>query len=207
MRHDALYATDTLPTPLRRLAAYLEQSGNSVPIEEALEDCISAWIGAAEQTRQPSADCTRGYQWKALFLPESTQVRLDHGGRTYHACVRGDHIIFEGRAVSPRGMIVAIAGDGRNAWRELKLKLPGERSFRSAMSVRSAQARAAATPQQSPAQTMAGVVTAMCESLKTALAQAAQRRDEKEEFDGRLERRSRRHRRANDDAEDDWRFH
>ncbi len=207
MRHDAIRSTETLPTPLARLAAYLEQSGNGMPMERALEDAISAWIAGGEPHLPASAGSTRGYQWKTLFLPDSTALRMKHGDHTFHACVRGDQIIFQGRAVSPRGMTVAIAGEGRNAWRDLTLRLPGERYFKSAMRIRCAQQRDAAAPVEPPAQTMAAVVTAMCESLKTALAQAVQERDKQEEFNGRFERRSRQHRRSNDQPGDDWRFH
>ena len=75
----------------------------------------------------PVAPPLRGYRWKLIFLPEGTRLRMDSDGRAHYACVEGDQIIFRGVSVSPRGMTLAVAGDGRNAWSELALCFPGER--------------------------------------------------------------------------------
>ena len=89
---------------------------------------------------------------------------------TYTAQVVGDDIVFDGRRVSPRGMTVAIAGDGRNAWRDLSIRLPGERGWRSASRCRRDAQRAAQTPAPSPAQSMQAAAEAMSDALQTALA-------------------------------------
>ena len=44
---------------------------------------------------------------------------MPHRGQNYYAKVVGDVILYEGRAVSPRQMTVAVAGPGHNAWRDL----------------------------------------------------------------------------------------
>ena len=54
---------------------------------------------------------------------------MSASGSTYHARVEGDDIVFNGRKVSPRGLTLAIAGEGRNAWRDLYIRFPGERHF------------------------------------------------------------------------------
>ncbi len=79
-----------------------------------------------------SAQQSRGYRWKTLFLPDGTDLRMETARATYYARVEGDQIIFDGRSVSPRGMTLAIAGEGRNAWRDLWLKPPGERFWKQA---------------------------------------------------------------------------
>ncbi|HEY0062047.1 MAG TPA: hypothetical protein VGC21_07995 [Telluria sp.] len=85
----------------------------------------------ASQSSPPSAQ-TAGYLWKTVFLPHGTQLRMDHGGRTYTAQVIGNEIVFEGARVSPRGMMMAVTGKGRNAWRDMVLKFPHERFWKRA---------------------------------------------------------------------------
>jgi hypothetical protein len=170
MRADARVTPQAPPALLSELAEHLELAGNKVSFNQALEESIRGWIDG-DKARQPApAEPGRGYQWKTLFLPDATELRMESGGNTYHAKVWGDQIIFGGRPVSPRGMTVAIAGEGRNAWRDLSLRLPGERFFRAAMSIRREQERTPAKAPDSPVQTMAAAAAAMSDALKAALA-------------------------------------
>lgn len=105
---------------------------------------------------------------------------MSTAGSTYHARVVGDDIDFNGRKVSPRGMTLAIAGDGRNAWRDLYLKFPGERHFIPASRCRREQGRAVTPPaasptdsspaDSSPADSLNAAALTMVEALKTTLA-------------------------------------
>jgi hypothetical protein len=105
----------------------------------------------------------------------------------HHARVSGDAILYQGRPVSPRQFTLAVAGDGRNAWRDVSLRLPGEKQFLPAgLLRRRAQAeiriRAEAAlgdgagrsggsgRRESPADTIATAAEAMAEALRTALA-------------------------------------
>jgi hypothetical protein len=87
--------------------------------------------------------------------------------------VSGDSIVYQGRRVSPRQFTLVVAGDGRNAWRDLSLRFPGENRFQPASLLRY-RARAAvkggeqATP-ESPAATIAAAAASMSEALRTAL--------------------------------------
>lgn len=69
---------------------------------------------------------SRGYQWKNLFLPTGTQLRMQYKGRYHYAKVVGDEVIFEGNVTSPGSMANAIAGSSRNAWRDIWIKRPVE---------------------------------------------------------------------------------
>jgi hypothetical protein len=172
MRPDSRVTPQAPPALLSELAEHLKLAGNRISFNQALEECIRGWIDGDNAHQPPSAEPSRGYQWKTLFLPEATELRMESGDHTYHARVCGDQIIFGGRPVSPRGMTVAIAGEGRNAWRDLSLRLPGQRYFRAAMSIRREHERAPARPPESPAQTMAAAAAAMSDALKAALALA-----------------------------------
>lgn len=84
-----------------------------MPVDEALGMAIDAWL-AADQLRL-AGGAVNGYQWKCLFLPDGSHVRMRCKGLTEYAVVTGDRLLYQGRSVSPRGMTLAIAGEGRNA--------------------------------------------------------------------------------------------
>ncbi|MET0855798.1 MAG: hypothetical protein ABWY27_03525 [Telluria sp.] len=128
-----------------------------------------------------------GYQWKELFLPDGTELRMCSNNAVHRARVAGAGIFYQARQVSPRQFTLAVAGDGRNAWRDLSLRLPGETQFLPAgLLRRRAQADirmraeaqlaeggmrgAEASRRASPAETIAAAADAMGEALRTALA-------------------------------------
>lgn len=174
-------ASQVPPSLMEELTVHLRKSGNPLLPAQAASAAIRAWITAQERPAAATAivgpASSRGYQWKSLFLPEGTELRMSTSGSTYHARVVGDDIVFNGRKVSPRGMTVAIAGDGRNAWRDLWLKLPGERHFVPASRCRHEQTRAPgassegpAAPAASPADSLSAAALTMADALKTTLA-------------------------------------
>ena len=68
----------------------------------------------------------RGYQWKNLFLPDGTQMRMPYKGKHYFAKVEGDEIIYEGTSISPSSLANMITSSSRNAWRDFWIKRPGD---------------------------------------------------------------------------------
>ncbi|MCG2584524.1 hypothetical protein [Massilia sp. TS11] len=101
------------------LARYLERTGDPRPLEDVVELAIRAWLDL-------QGDTLHGYQWKSLFLPEGTQLRLRVFDKYHVACVQGDKIMYAGRSVSPRQFVLAAMGCVRNAWKEVWLRCPGD---------------------------------------------------------------------------------
>ena len=83
---------------------------------------------------------TRGYQWKSLFLPEGTVLRTVYLGENYHCLIDGNHIIYEGKCVSPSQFINAVGGVRRNAWALIWLLFPGATEWKAAKSFRAKRA-------------------------------------------------------------------
>jgi hypothetical protein len=136
------------------LAAYLQESGSGAGIEELAATAIAEWVVQARaRARTGGPTQGRGYQWKELFLPSGSRLRMCYAGRTHHAEVQGDEIIFDGRTVSPAQMANTIAAGTRNAWRDLWIICPGETAWKLA-SVRRRQSRqiesALAAPRPAP---------------------------------------------------------
>ncbi len=129
-------------------------------------------MNAAQSSTAPAnpRSSVRGYQWKCLFLPDGTELRMRFGGEVFYARVADDAIVYQGQRLSPRQLTIAIAGDGHNAWRELWLLLPGESKWKLACVRRRELERQAAPVPASPADTIAAAAAAMSDALKAALA-------------------------------------
>jgi hypothetical protein len=198
---DALRAAPAAPHLLQELADHLKMSGNTNSIAQVTNDAIRAWIDADKARSPQAAEPSRGYQWKTVFLPDSTELRMECAGTKHYARVVGDNIIYAGRSVSPRGMTLAVAGDGRNAWRDLWIRLPGERNWKSATRCRRDAERS--KPPDSPVQTMAAAAAAMSDALKTALALVEHSNAQTAR---KVERRGQKHRRESDLLGEDCAF-
>lgn len=185
---------------MRRLAEFLSESGSASTAAQAASEAIDQWLAAKRgQLLERVVAPDRGYRWKTLFLPHGTRLRMHCGGRSYDATVEGNDLIFEGRAMSPRQMTLAVAGKGYNAWRALWVLLPGTVRWRPASTLRHEAAQEA--PQtMSPYEAMTAAADCMSETLKTALALVDHAR---EQTLPRYERRVERRRRVSDALEGD----
>jgi hypothetical protein len=104
-----------------------EVLGDTRNMDAIVEEALQAWLHKAACANPPAAQAAaRGYLWKSLFLPEGTLLRFDYKKQSYHAEVRGDAIVYQGRAYSPRQLLLHVTGSVRNAWRELWLRCPGD---------------------------------------------------------------------------------
>jgi hypothetical protein len=196
-----LTQSKTQPTPaippaaLAELQDYLRQSGSTLSPAEAISDAIKLWIARDRDDAAPM----RGYQWKQLFLPDATRLRVHMNNEWHIAEVSGDDLIYEGRAVSPNQMVQQVTGGGRNAWRELWIRFPGEKTWVNAASLRTRQSKQAATPPLSPADAMAAAAKSMSVALSTALTLVEHASHQAQNT---LERRLPRYRREIDQMDD-----
>lgn len=162
---------------LARLDEFLKETKSTMTVTEAAGRAIDAWMAA--QRRQSicglgAAELAplRGYQWKELFLPDGTELRVEAGDRSCYARVVGEHILYEGRPVSPRQFCLAAAGSGRNAWRDTWVLLASEGTWRPACVLRRralADTPAAPPRQLSPQEALATAADAMTQALRAAL--------------------------------------
>ena len=153
------------PATRLELENFLRANGSPLSLSEALVAAVRLWIEREQYAAQPA----RGYQWKLLFLPETTLVRLYHGDRWHVGKVLGDDLIYDGRPVSPHQMAQTVAGDGRNAWRVLWLRFPGEKTWTNAGLLRTRLQKRAAKLAPTPAEAMAAAARTMSDALNTAL--------------------------------------
>lgn len=169
------------------LANYLQEFGDERDPAEVVEDALVSWLSVARgETREAEV---HGFQWKRLFLPEGTELKMSYRGCTAFAKVVGDSIVYDGRPMTPNKFAAEVAGTARNAWEALSLRLPGQRYWKSARFVRQDQLRG---PRPAPlpefrAHDSTASPAVMAQSLRNALVlieKASTRRH------GKMERRT-----------------
>jgi hypothetical protein len=105
----------------------LQSTGDGRSLAQVVEVALKAWLaGVAVADPKAAVAANRGYQWKSLFLPEGTLLRIALGGRYTVAAVNGDHIVFQGHTYSPRQFVIHVTGQVRNAWLALWIRCPGD---------------------------------------------------------------------------------
>lgn len=93
-------------------------------IRDLVKRCIAKDI--ERQGLQTKDTALRGFQWKTLFLPEGTVLRTSLGDKVEFAKVIGDRIISDDGATLTPSMFANRHAKGRNAWRFVWLRFPGD---------------------------------------------------------------------------------
>lgn len=113
------------------LVDFLRSNGDPRDPVEVIAAAIDYWQdNASWKPELMSKSDNRGYQWKSLFLPEGTQVRMQYKGEYYYAKVEGDEIIYKGSPISPGSLANTIASSSRNAWRDLWIQRPQDSEWK-----------------------------------------------------------------------------
>jgi hypothetical protein len=152
------------------LANYLQEFGDARDPAEIVETALASWLLVA-RGETPNAE-VRGFQWKRLFLPEGTELRMTYLGRNAVAQVIGDAVIYQGQMTTPNKFVAEVAGTTRNAWEVLSVRLPGQRYWKYAKFIRQEQMRGSRpeVPPQFKPEAGAAVPEIMAQSLRNALA-------------------------------------
>ncbi|WP_426212039.1 hypothetical protein [Massilia sp. TWP1-3-3] len=137
--HPQMDLTVTLET-YTKLCAASADTGYQKEIWEIAAEAIRDWLArnAPESFGMPK---TAGFQWKDVFLPKGTVLRTIAQGKNYHCVVDGDHLLYEGRQISPSGFANGFGGAGRNAWKVIWLLLPDSTTWKLAHTLRHAKPR------------------------------------------------------------------
>ena len=104
------------------LGVYLELSyklrnqGDTRQPNDVVTSALKAWLGSR------NSQISGGYQWKELFLPDGTELRMRYRGIFYYARIDGDQLRYEGETVSPRSWALMVTGTVRNPWRDIWIR-------------------------------------------------------------------------------------
>ncbi len=115
------------------LANFLQSNNDSRGPVEIVSTAIQYWLDNANWKPDLLAEVSsavRGYQWKNLFLPHGTQIRMPYKGTYFYAKVEDDEIVYRGKPISPGSLVNEITGTSRNAWRDLWIKRPEDKEWK-----------------------------------------------------------------------------
>jgi len=96
------------------LITQLSKSGDMRTPRDIVNIAVRTWLVA--HLNRPSG---RGYQWKELFLPAGTELRLRYQRICYYAVIEGDELVYAGENMSPRDWAFVVTGSARNPWRDV----------------------------------------------------------------------------------------
>jgi|SRR5471030_2298981 len=96
------------------LITQLSKSNDMRSPRDVVAIAIRTWLLA--HLNRPSG---RGYQWKELFLPAGTELRLRYQRVYYYAVIETDQLLYAGENMSPRDWAFVVTGSARNPWRDI----------------------------------------------------------------------------------------
>lgn len=170
-----------------------DNQANVVKVEVALPLDVAAALHAAISQRGTSLDAfvreaiitslaapavpiaapgESGYQWKTLLLPDGTELAFNYKAVTHIARVEGGQLLHDGKPVSPSQFVCGVAGQTRNAWRDLSVRRPGDPGWLPAEDLRSAVETGLLESVMAAASVMADRVGNTAETVVTALGNA-----------------------------------
>ncbi len=115
-----------VPIPTEVYSAILDKHPTSAQtvIENQLYDYLERNF---EQDTVGLNSYFEGYNWRNVYLPHQTKIRMKVHGEYYYAEVIGDKIIYEkDDTYSPARLANTIAGHSRNAWESLWIRRPSD---------------------------------------------------------------------------------
>jgi hypothetical protein len=110
------------------LDLYLTQTRPGVTPEAFLTELLRRWLAVEKERislRSRSDRVARGFQWKNVFLPDGTCLRTTYSDQTEFAKVIGEHIVSDEGEVMTPSLFANRCAKGRNAWRFVWLRFPG----------------------------------------------------------------------------------
>lgn len=111
-----------------RLELHLMETRPGLRPEAFVVDLVQRWLALDTERLdlRQNGRPMRGFQWKNLFLPDGTRLRASYRHATDFAKVTGSHIVSDdGTNLTPSQFANRYA-KGRNAWRFVWLRFPGD---------------------------------------------------------------------------------
>ena len=127
MEYEAKQAVYLPVADYLQLDLYLMETRPGIKPDAFVTDLVNRWL-AVEMERsalRERGQAKRGFQWKNVFLPEGTNLRTSYRDTIEFAKVIGDKIVSDDGANLTPSQFANRHANGRNAWRFLWLRFPG----------------------------------------------------------------------------------
>ena len=124
-------ATHTVHYPLTAYNAFEHHIWDTRPgtrVDSLLFEIIANWLEADKARIAATADKNshQGVQWRDLFLPHGTTLRTSVKGEDFYANVVKDCLLCDRNRTSPSAFANRFGIIGRNAWKCIWVRFPGE---------------------------------------------------------------------------------
>ncbi len=139
MAYEAKQAVYLPLTDFLNLEFYLMDARPGVKPDAFVAELVNRWL-AVEMERNSLRErgpAMRGFQWKNVFLPEGTTLRTGYHDLIEFAKVVGSQIVAEDGARLTPSQFANRRATGRNAWRFVWLRFPGNEYWIRASTCRS----------------------------------------------------------------------
>jgi hypothetical protein len=128
MAHEQKYPVYFPLGDMLSLKFHLRDTRPGVDPDTFVVELVQNWltVNTERSTLRQDGPPLRGFQWKKVFLPEGTNLRTSYRHSVEFAKVIGDRIISDdGEALTP-SLFANRHTQGRNAWRFIWIRFPGE---------------------------------------------------------------------------------
>ncbi|WP_426166376.1 hypothetical protein [Pseudoduganella sp. R-34] len=128
MGYEAKQPVDIPVADFLELEFYLMDVRPGVKTEAFIAELVNRWLKTELERRdlKDRGHSLRGFQWKSIFLPEGTNLRTSYCSVIEFAKVVGDRIVAEDGAMLTPSQFANRRAKGRNAWRFVWLRFPGD---------------------------------------------------------------------------------
>lgn len=124
-----------------RLELHLMETRPDVRPEAFVTGLVQRWltIDTERLALRKNGPAMRGFQLKNIFLPDGTRLRTSYRHAVEFAKVVGDHIVSDdGTRLTP-SLFANRHAKGRNAWRFVWIRFPGDEHWSRAADCRKRQ--------------------------------------------------------------------
>ncbi len=111
------FAVGIHPRLYHQLAMQSKLGGDFRHPDELVNLAIRHWLAI-----HSGASDHHGYQWKDLFLPNGTELRLCYRGEYHYAHIADDQLLYADQPLSPHAWAQTVTGTVRNAWRDIWIR-------------------------------------------------------------------------------------
>lgn len=139
MEYEAKQPVDLPIVDYLKLELHLMETHPNLRPDAFVTDLVRRWlvIDTERLALRKNGPPMRGFQWKNLFLPDGTKLRTTYRHATEFAKVVGDRIVSEDGARLTPSRFANRYAKGRNAWRFVWLRFPGNDAWSRAADCRS----------------------------------------------------------------------
>jgi hypothetical protein len=128
MEYEAQQAVYLPVVDFLKLELHLLETHPDLKPDAFIKDLVKRWLARDIERGmlRTNGPTLRGFQWKILFLPDGTLLRTSHCDKVEFAKVSGDCIISEDGVTLTPSLFANRHAKGRNAWRFVWLRFPGD---------------------------------------------------------------------------------